>query len=300
MTRIFVTVRVKPQPDAQALKSIAFRDEKKVEIAVSGPGGGQHEFTFEKVFDPDVSQEQIFAYHASVVDDTLDGFNTCTFAYGQTGAGKTYTVSGPIGNGDLAPTADGGGGGGAGVPPEQQQQQQHQQHGLVIHAATRLFEHARRINASEEGSHVALHLSVLEIYNETLYDLLVGERSFAATLSFGSTAPMAASAPPKLSIVESPTGILIPGLLQMPLSSAEDAYQLLLGAHNNRVVAEHSMNRQSSRSHVIYTYYVTRTTNAATSSGEPEVVQSKLHMVDLVRALRTPHPSPPPYLATLP
>ncbi|MBA0693308.1 hypothetical protein Goari_010799, partial [Gossypium aridum] len=52
-------------------------------------------FSFNKVFGPTVSQEQIYVDTQPLVRSVLDGFNVCIFAYGQTGSGKTYTMSGP-------------------------------------------------------------------------------------------------------------------------------------------------------------------------------------------------------------
>ncbi|KAJ4725383.1 Kinesin-like protein [Melia azedarach] len=52
-------------------------------------------FLFNKVFSPNVSQEQIYVDTQPLIRSVLDGFNVCIFAYGQTGSGKTYTMSGP-------------------------------------------------------------------------------------------------------------------------------------------------------------------------------------------------------------
>ncbi|KAF1894774.1 hypothetical protein Lal_00021068 [Lupinus albus] len=52
-------------------------------------------FSFNKVFETSVTQEQIYADTQPLVRSVLDGFNVCIFAYGQTGSGKTYTMSGP-------------------------------------------------------------------------------------------------------------------------------------------------------------------------------------------------------------
>ncbi|XWS51691.1 hypothetical protein CRYUN_Cryun11dG0005200 [Craigia yunnanensis] len=52
-------------------------------------------FSFNKVFGPNVSQEQIYVDTRPLIRSVLDGFNACIFAYGQTGSGKTYTMSGP-------------------------------------------------------------------------------------------------------------------------------------------------------------------------------------------------------------
>ena len=89
---------------------------------------------------------------------------------------------------------------------------------------------------------------------------------------------------PYSSSADTPNGITIPGLYLLPLSSEDDSYNHLFEAYSNRLVAEHQLNRRSSRSHVIYTYYITRTRITAASDGtdlDPEVVNSKLHLIDL-------------------
>jgi kinesin family member 6/9 len=194
--------------------------------------------------------------------------------------------------------------------------------GLCMRTAGCLFERSRRINATEFNS-VSIRLSVLEIYNENITDLLRNVSSITPTsapptitANNSSNSSMKNTTQPtqKLSIIDTPNGIIIPGLYLLPLSSEEDAYNLLFEAYSNRVVAEHQLNRRSSRSHVIYTFYVTRTrlpsstsatTSASTSSTtsattssrhdstssaqieiDPEVINSKLHLIDLAGSER--------------
>nr|AMS24248.1 kinesin 14-IIb protein [Marsilea vestita] len=52
-------------------------------------------FNFNKVFGPNVAQEDVFLDTQPLIRSVLDGFNVCIFAYGQTGSGKTYTMTGP-------------------------------------------------------------------------------------------------------------------------------------------------------------------------------------------------------------
>lgn len=53
-------------------------------------------YSFDKVFRPASSQDDIFGEIEPVIKSTLDGHNACIFAYGQTGTGKTFTMVGQI------------------------------------------------------------------------------------------------------------------------------------------------------------------------------------------------------------
>ena len=55
-------------------------------------------FSFDKVFDTGTSQEEVYAYSAaSIIDSIIEGFNGTIFAYGQTASGKTHTMQGEVG-----------------------------------------------------------------------------------------------------------------------------------------------------------------------------------------------------------
>ncbi|XP_055477592.1 kinesin-like protein KIFC3 isoform X2 [Psammomys obesus] len=51
-------------------------------------------FELDKVFSPCASQQDVFQEVQDLITSCIDGFNVCIFAYGQTGAGKTYTMEG--------------------------------------------------------------------------------------------------------------------------------------------------------------------------------------------------------------
>jgi len=56
-------------------------------------------FHFDHVFPPDKSQAQVYEMTGKpLVDSVLNGINCTIFAYGQTGAGKTYTMEGEPGS----------------------------------------------------------------------------------------------------------------------------------------------------------------------------------------------------------
>ena len=61
------------------------------------PGSNGLTFEFNKVFDSDSTQEQIFENVAKLrIDDVLNGVNCTIFAYGQTGSGKVCSCCKPI------------------------------------------------------------------------------------------------------------------------------------------------------------------------------------------------------------
>merc|ERR1712190_530662 len=60
------------------------------------------EYSFDAVFMPG-SQEEVFESCCDLVQSALDGYNVTMFAYGQTGAGKTFTMYGTLGLEGIAP-----------------------------------------------------------------------------------------------------------------------------------------------------------------------------------------------------
>ena len=75
-----------------------------MEIFVSRPGGDEapKNFTFDNVYDWNCKQEDIFTDCAHpIVNNILEGYNGTIFAYGQTGTGKTHTMTGVEGDKEL-------------------------------------------------------------------------------------------------------------------------------------------------------------------------------------------------------
>ena len=107
-----------------------------------------------------------------------------------------------------------------------------------------------------EGTSYGLRISYLEIYNEQLYDLLVG-------------ADDGAVASPDLTVYEDKHGVThVKGLtLRMP-SSEEDALGMLFEGETNRALAEHQLNKASTRSHCIFTLYLERSSEDGGVSGQ--------------------------------
>ncbi|XP_012269307.2 protein claret segregational [Athalia rosae] len=153
---IRVFCRVRPRIDKESCKglcSIAFPDECTIEvgrseIAEASTCGGRprltkQEFSFDKVFPPNVGQAAIFEELALLVQSALEGYNVCVFAYGQTGSGKTYTMEGGPGEGDA---------------------------GMIPRTVKHIFEEKRQFELL--GWEYRIEASFLEIYNEHIVDLL--------------------------------------------------------------------------------------------------------------------------------
>jgi hypothetical protein len=170
-----------------------------VSLRLTAADGKEHAFSFDHVFGPAASQANVFAQVADVVQSALDGYNVCPsyktclqvllpcdwhvcanfahpaqvclFSYGQTGAGKTHTMQGGSGT----------------------------QQGIIprsVHKVRSVLFQSNNANATaqtpsswrglddamqileavdalrEQGWQYHLEASYIEVYNETLRDLL--------------------------------------------------------------------------------------------------------------------------------
>ncbi|XP_044984378.1 kinesin-like protein KIN-14Q isoform X1 [Hordeum vulgare subsp. vulgare] len=95
--RVYCRVRPFLPGQANSSSSVAGMEERTITITTPTKYGkdGSKSFTFNKVFGPAATQEEVFSDMQPLIRSVLDGFNVCIFAYGQTGSGKTYTMSGP-------------------------------------------------------------------------------------------------------------------------------------------------------------------------------------------------------------
>ncbi|OWZ19119.1 Kinesin [Phytophthora megakarya] len=235
-------------------------------IVTNSVSGDGHSFRFDQVLSPGVDQAGVFRLVASdVVDGTLSGYNGCILAYGQTGAGKTFTMSG-------------------GGP-----RRRFEDRGVIARSLSRVFQ---RIQQDADHSYT-LRISYLEIYNDRLIDLLAPDIAIS-----GSGNNMN-----DLVIQENAHGqTFVRGLTKILVSSEEQALDLVFQGETSRAVAEHALNAASTRSHCIFTLYLERKRSVMSfqlieeestgnegvsgSQSEDDVVYSKLHFVDLAGSER--------------
>uniref|UniRef100_A0A672UIV3 Kinesin-like protein n=1 Tax=Strigops habroptila TaxID=2489341 RepID=A0A672UIV3_STRHB len=103
--------------------------------------GKELKFVFDRVFGEEATQEEVFQHTTSeVLDSVLNGYNCSVFAYGATGAGKTYTMLGS----EHSP-------------------------GIMYFTMVELY---KRIEARKEEKSCEVLISYQEVYNEQIYDLL--------------------------------------------------------------------------------------------------------------------------------
>ncbi|XP_038294488.1 kinesin-like protein KIF21A isoform X16 [Canis lupus familiaris] len=237
--------------------------------------GKDKAFTFDYVFDIDSQQEQIYTQCIEkLIEGCFEGYNATVFAYGQTGAGKTYTM---------------GTGFDVNIIEEEQ--------GIISRAVKHLFK------SIEEKKHTAIknghpppdfkvNAQFLELYNEEVLDLFDTTRDIDAKNKKSN-----------IRIHEDSTGgIYTVGVTTRTVNTESEMMQCLKLGALSRTTASTQMNVQSSRSHAIFTIHLCQTrmcpqTDAENATdnkvisessqlNEFETLTAKFHFVDLAGSER--------------
>ncbi|KAL5772677.1 hypothetical protein ACOSQ2_012601 [Xanthoceras sorbifolium] len=212
--------------------------------------GQKYPFTFDKVFSHDASQQDVFVEISQLVQSALDGYKVCIFAYGQTGSGKTYTMMG-------RPEA-----------PEQK--------GLIPRSLEQIFQTSQALSA--QGWKYKMQASMLEIYNETIRDLL------SVNQSSGSDSIRTENGVPgkQYTIKHDANGnTYVSDLTIVDVCSIKEISLLLRQAAQSRSVGKTQMNEQSSRSHFVFTLRI-----SGVNEGTEQQVQGVLNLIDLAGSER--------------
>lgn len=203
----------------------------------------KHEFMFDKVFTPSSSQGDVFGEISQLIQSALDGYNVCIFAYGQTGSGKTFTMEGNHGD--------------------------HEAKGMIPRALEQVFRTSQDLR--EKGWQYTIEASFLEIYNETIRDLLGSGDS---------------NTKHEIKIVNpSNTGgaceVTVTNVKTVTVTSETQVYSLLEKATQNRAVAATQCNERSSRSHSVF-----RLKLVGENQLTGEKCQGTLNLIDLAGSER--------------
>ncbi|KAF8026028.1 hypothetical protein BT93_F2753 [Corymbia citriodora subsp. variegata] len=126
---------------AGASVAIDFESSNEGELTIKSNGAFRRNFKFDAVFGPQADQADVFEDTAPFATSVLDGYNVCIFAYGQTGTGKTYTMEGTKTD-----------------------------RGVNYRTLEELF---HIIKERQQLFQYDISVSVLEVYNEQIRDLLV-------------------------------------------------------------------------------------------------------------------------------
>ncbi|KIW90712.1 uncharacterized protein Z519_08495 [Cladophialophora bantiana CBS 173.52] len=302
-TSVKVVVRVRPPlgPSDPGFDLIPQRFQRSMvqvntntSLAVESPQGRKI-FIFDRVFGEDTTQKDVWEYLQDSVDSFLQGYNVSLLAYGQSGAGKSYTMgtSGPAEQFDTSMK---------GVIPRAAQHlfeslnsgPAHSRHNSGLKSPTRYSVTSLNqvMQASKSFIDRGWDMSVtyVEIYNEHPRDLLLPE-----------DAPFTERA--NVQIREDPRGrIFVEGLNSVRVSSIEELMRVLNHGSAIRQTDATAINARSSRSHAVFTINLRQTkaqgfptakdkrTSAPIdqlSGGDaPMTVESKLHFVDLAGSER--------------
>ncbi|XP_060100742.1 kinesin-like protein KIF21A isoform X14 [Heteronotia binoei] len=237
--------------------------------------GKDKAFTFDYVFDIESRQEEIYIHCIEkLIEGCFEGYNATVFAYGQTGAGKTYTM-------------------GTGFDVNIMEEEQ----GIIPRAVKHLFK------CIDEKRHSAIKQAVpppefkvnaqfLELYNEEVLDL------FDTTRDIDSKNKKS-----NIKIHEdSAGGIYTVGVTTRSVSTEAEMMQCLKLGALSRTTASTQMNVQSSRSHAIFTVHLCQTRicspvdadnmtdnriiSESSQLNEFETLTAKFHFVDLAGSER--------------
>ncbi|MCD7473113.1 hypothetical protein HAX54_014736 [Datura stramonium] len=210
--------------------------------------GQKQSFTFDKVFMPEASQEDVFVEISQLVQSALDGYKVCIFAYGQTGSGKTHTMVGK-------PDSD-------------------NQKGLIPRSLEQVFE--TRQSLQNQGWNYKMQVSMLEIYNETIRDLLSPSNSS----SFDASRPE--NVGKQYAIKHDMNGNThVSDLTIVDVHCYSQVSKLFGLAAESRSVGKTQMNQQSSRSHFVFTLRI-----SGVNESTEQQVQGVLNLIDLAGSER--------------
>jgi hypothetical protein len=182
------------------------------------------------------------------INDFINGINVTIFAYGKTGSGKTFSMSGPEEVTEALKDNF------SNISPDV-----YKLFGIIPRACIDIFE---GINLHiEEGCGVKLFASYAETYMEKVYDLLDNDRKI-------------------IELKQSGQAYIMPGINRRECRTPEEIFKVISDGTGNKKTAFTKQNSRSSRSHTVLIIELEKT--EVTGS----VALSKLFLVDLAGSER--------------
>lgn len=196
-----------------------------------------YRFVFDRLFDEDATQNEVYEGTTKpLLESVLDGYNATVFAYGATGCGKTHTILGKP-----------------------------QDPGVIFLTMEELY---KRLEALSDTKVFEVSILFLEIYNETIRDLLNPETHHK-----------------KLVLQEdSKNRISVSNLLSRQPGSVGEVMELILLGNLNRTCSPTEANAASSRSHAVLQINVVLRDRTASLSEEHTF--ATLSIIDLAGSER--------------
>ncbi|XP_066303969.1 centromere-associated protein E-like isoform X2 [Branchiostoma lanceolatum] len=213
-------------------------DTKQIfQLGSDGKQTGPGHF-FDRVFDHEETTQDVYDEIAQpIIESVMEGYNGTIFAYGQTSSGKTYTMMG-----------DG------------------QSEGIIPNAIDNMFHY---IDQHPDREYL-FRVSFMEIYNETVSDLLAAKDSKPG--------------PGGLQIREHlEGGTYVANLEEKLVRSKDEVLDWMKKGEKKRHVAGTNMNERSSRSHTIFRVIIESREQGAKDDA---VNVSQLNLVDLAGSER--------------
>ncbi|KAF9872573.1 kinesin family protein [Colletotrichum karsti] len=194
-------------------------------------------FMFDRIFDDNATQNDVYeGTTKQLIDSVLDGYNATAFAYGATGCGKTHTITGTS-----------------------------QHPGIIFLTMQELFE---KIQERSQDKTTEVTLSYLEIYNETIRDLLVPGGSKQGLMLRE----------------DSNQAVSVAGLTSHQPKDVQEVMDMIVKGNEYRTVSPTEANATSSRSHAVLQINVAQKDRSA-SVNEPHTMAT-FSIIDLAGSER--------------
>ncbi|XP_039704803.1 centromere-associated protein E isoform X4 [Pteropus medius] len=235
---VAVCVRVRPLNSREEALGEATQVYWKTDNNAIYQVDGSKSFNFDRVFHSNETTKNVYEEIAvPIIDSAIQGYNGTVFAYGQTASGKTYTM---MGSDDYL--------------------------GVIPRAIQDIFQKIKKFPDRE----FLLRVSYMEIYNETITDLLCNTQKMK----------------PLIIREDFNRNVYVSDLTEEVVYTPEMALKWITKGEKNRHYGITKMNQRSSRSHTIFRMILESREKGEPSNCEGSVKVSHLNLVDLAGSER--------------